>query len=116
MSDTPAYETFRSLCNAILEELERRDKAQAVAAIGELLERLYDCGHGDDDALKRVIVAVQSQVNRVAWDEAHTRFLFDLFSFLRWRRRLDGETVARCYETLKQHGLDPFRGSVAQPV
>jgi hypothetical protein len=126
-TDIASYEKFRRLCDRIIEELQNIPRflhkdvvtdegAEVVAEVEAILEELYDCPHGQGEALKRVIVAIQSQVNNVQWEKTHADFLMDVFTFLRVRYLINDSVVAECYDMMKERGLDPFRGSVAQPL
>ncbi|HTU93568.1 MAG TPA: hypothetical protein VMF69_26040 [Gemmataceae bacterium] len=124
--DVATYRAFRRLCDNIVKELGRigafliKDKvsdegAEVVAEIEALLEELYTCPHGQGESLKRVVVAVQSQVNNTVWDRRHIEFLRDLFFFLRVRYLVDEAAVDTCYDFMKARGLDPFRGTICEP-
>jgi hypothetical protein len=126
-TDAASYKKFRGLCDRIIEELQNIPRflhgdvvtdegAEVVAEVEALLEELYDCPHGQGEALKRVVVAIQSQVNNVQWEKTHADFLMEVFTFLRVRYLIDESVVAACYDTMKEHGLDPFRGSVAESL
>src|ERR1700722_8530604 len=80
--EVATYPTFRRLCDAIYNELGRvsafmvDDKvsdqgSEVVAEIESLLEKLYSCPFGEGESLKRVVVAIQSQVNNAEWDNRH---------------------------------------------
>jgi hypothetical protein len=121
----PAGSSFdvKRLCDDISRELVRMDcflvddtvsdeGAGIIAEIEILLERLYACPHGQGESLKRVIVAVQSQVNNAPWDKRHIDFLGDIVRFLRVRHLVDDAAVDACYDMIKARGLDPFRGTI----
>jgi hypothetical protein len=88
---------------------------EVVVEVEVLLEELYACKYGQGESLKRVVVAVQSQVNNARWDRKHVEFLRDVVRFLRVRYLVDEATVEACYEMMKARGLDPFRGSICEP-
>jgi hypothetical protein len=124
--DVAAYREFRKICDDIADELRRIDGflvensvsdegLEVVVEIEALLEDLYDCSHGQGESLKRVVVAVQSQVNNAFWDRRHVEFLKDVVHFLRVRYLVDEATVEACYEMMKTRGLEPFRGTVLEP-
>jgi hypothetical protein len=121
-----AYRAFRGLCDEILNELRQIDVflvgdevndegAAVVVEVEELLERLYNCPFGQGESLKRVVVAVQSQVNNVPWARRHVEFLKEIVRYLRVRYLVDEASVHACYEMMKARGLDPFRGTVCEP-
>ena len=124
--DIVAYRIFRRLCDDIFNELRRIDAfiieekvsdegAEVVTEIEALLERLYDCGYGQGESLKRAVVAVQSQVNNARWDRRHVEFLREFVRYLRVRYLVDEAAVNVCYEIMKAQGLDPFRGTICEP-
>lgn len=124
--DVSSYQAFRRLCDNILEELARIDAfvvqnelcdegSEVVAEVEALLEVLYACPYGQGESLKRVVVAIQSQVNNARWDRRHVSFLRDVFRFLRVRYLVDEATVKTCYDFMKERGLDPFRGTICEP-
>lgn len=126
-TDIATYRIFRTSCDRIIEELSKIPRyfhgnavsdegVEVVAEVEALLEDLYECRHGQGEILKRIIVAIQSQVNNVQWEKSHAEFLTDIFAFLRVRYLIDESVVATCYDMIKEHGLDPFRGSVATPL
>jgi hypothetical protein len=126
-TDNKSYEKLRRLCDCIIEELKNIPRflqgdlvadegAEVVAEVEALLEELYDCPHGESEVLKRVVVAIQSQVNNVQWERRHAEFLDDVLSYLRVRFLVDESVVAACYDMMKERGLDPFRGSITEPL
>jgi len=117
---------FSQICEQVLDELEGLEAADylmdgkvsdegagVVAEIANLLEQLFDCPFGDGESLKSVVVAIQSQTNNVDWTPEILAFLRDTMQFLRARYVVNDQTVDEVYEILKEHGLDPFRGSVS---
>ena len=86
----------------------------AVVKVEELLERLFDCNWGQGDALKRIAVAIESQVKNAEWTERHVSFLEEFVGFMATRYMIDDSLVADCIETIKQHELNPFRGTIAE--
>lgn len=125
-NDVLSYQAFRRLCDAISVELGRIDAffvndemsdegAEVVAEVEALLEELYACPYGQGEALKRIVVAVQSQVNNVRWDKRHIDFLRDVSRFLRVRYLVDETSVKTCYDYMKARGLEPFRGTICEP-
>ena len=121
-----SYPAFRRLCDDLLEELKAIDSffvgdtvsdegAGIVIEVEELLERLYACPHGHGESLKKVVVALQSQVNNAQWDSRHVGFLRDAIKNLRVRYLVDDSAVDACYELMKVHHLDEFRGTISEP-
>lgn len=124
--DVAANRAFRRLCNSLIEELGKIDVffvgdevsdegAEVVTEVEALLEELYDRPYGQGESLKRVVVAVQSQVNNARWDRRHVDFLRDVFRFLRVRYLVNEATVIACYDAMKARGLDPFCGTIGEP-
>ena len=124
--EVATYRAFRRLCDDIFAELEMingffindevsDEGAEVVAEVEALLEELYTCPHGQGESLKRVVVAVQSQVNNVRWERRHIEFLGDVVRFLRVRYLVNEATVETCYDMMKARGLDPFRGTICEP-
>jgi len=87
--------------------------AGVIAEIANLLENLFDCPFGEGESLKSVVVAIQSQTNNADWSGQVVGFLRDVMVFLRARYVVNDQTVDEVYEIVKEHGLDPFRGSVS---
>jgi hypothetical protein len=121
------YRHFRQLCDRLVEELKKIDDflddggvteegLEVVVEVEALLEALYDCPWGKGESLKRVVVAIQSQVNNANWKRPHVAFLKEVLPYLRVRYVIDDGTVAECYAMIKRQGLDPFRGTVSEPV
>lgn len=103
--------------DACFRDDEVNDKGVAVIAEVEAgLEQLYDCQWGTGESLKRFVVAIQSQVNSAVWTRSHVAFVRDALQFLRVRDAVNDATVKHCINLIKEHGLDPFRGSVAEPT
>jgi len=118
------YRRFRELCDLIVEEVRRADDymdaevlrdegLEVVVEVLALLEQLYDCGWGEGENLKAVVVAVQSQVNNAIWKQPHLAFLQEFMPYLRVRYVVDETAVDECYATIERHGLDPFRGTIS---
>jgi hypothetical protein len=123
--EAAAFPGFRRICDDIFNELSRIDgclvnetsgagSSGVVAEIEILLERLYDYPYGKSESLKRLVVAVQSQVNNADWDNRHVEFLRDVVHYLRVRYLVDETSVAACFNMMKARGLDPFRGTVSE--
>lgn len=124
--EVASYVAFRRLSDDIYKEIERigvffvadevsEKGAEVVAEIEVLLEQLYACPYGQGESLKRVVVAVQSQVNNAQWNRRHVEFLRDVVRYLRARYHVDEAAVDACYVMMKERGLDPFRGTVGAP-
>jgi hypothetical protein len=124
--DDTAYRSFRRICDHLAQELNNIDDFlikdeitdegfEVVVEVEHLLEDLYDCPWGENECLKRTVVAIQSQVNNIHWTRQHVDFLKDIVSYLRVRYLIDEATVNACYNMLAARGLDPFRGTVSEP-
>ncbi len=124
--DVAAHQVFLQLCDGLVEELGKIDAffiddevsdegTEVVAEVEAILEELYDCPYGQGESLKRVVVAVQSQVNNARWDRRHVEFLRDVFCFLRVHYLLDETSVKTCYDFMRARGLDSFRGTISEP-
>lgn len=125
LPDVRAYTEFRRLCDdlrANVSELmqcvagdELTDEAAGpIVEIEHLLERMYDCPWGEPEALKKVVVAIQSQVLNVDWTLDHARFVQNAVSFLRAQYAINSRTVDEIYGAIRQFGFDVFRGTVSQ--
>jgi hypothetical protein len=124
--EVTSYPAFRGICDDIFNELtkigaflnhgEVRDEgAEITVEVEALLEKLYACPYGQGESLKRVVVAVQSQLNNARWNESHVEFLKDVIRYLRVRYLVDDATVDASYDMMRARGLDPFRGTVCEP-
>ncbi len=120
------YPAFRRLCDEIRRELGRiyafliddvvsDEGAEVVVEVEELLEQLYAYPYGEGECLKRIVVAVQSQVNNTRWERHHVEFLNDVVRFLRVRYLVDEAAVKACYDFMKSHELNEFRGTICAP-
>jgi hypothetical protein len=121
------YRQFRRIADRLVEEIKKIDDfldgdavaeegLEVIVEVEALLETLYDCPWGQGEALKRVVVAIQSQVSNAAWKRPQVAFLQELLPYLRVRYVIDEGTVEECYAMIQRHGLDPFRGTVSEPV
>jgi len=117
---------FSEICGRVLGELDDLEGADylvdgkvsdegagVIAEIANLLEKLFDCPFGEGESLKSVVAAIQSQTNNADWSRQIVDFLRDVMVFLRARYVVNDQTVDEVYEIVKEHGLDPFRGSVS---
>lgn len=122
--DPAVWKRFRTTCDAILRELRRikpavgrtelpDDWVTAAAEIEGLVQELYDISWGKKDALKRVVVKVESQINNAIWTHRHVGFLEDVFVALRNRYSVNDTTVREVAELVKSHDLPLFRGSLS---
>lgn len=125
-AEEEAHRTYRALCDQLLLHTRRLadfvdqdyvtdEGLEVVVRIEELFEEMYDCGWGSGENLKRLVVAVQSQIGNVRWNRSHVSFLNNLIPFLRQRYLIDGSVVSECQRMVKEHGLDLFRGTVHAP-
>ncbi|MGH7137944.1 MAG: hypothetical protein ACREHD_19520 [Pirellulales bacterium] len=118
------YRQFRRICDDLYEEVERLldyvadgkvvDEGLAtVAEIENHLERLYDCEWGEDECLKRMVVAIQAQLNNAKWTATHVELLRTFVPFLRVRWLINEATVSECLDMIEETGLDQFRGTLS---
>lgn len=124
---TTGYLEFRRICDAVLTEIGQLQELLAgdqligdwfgpVVEIEALLEKLYDTPWGEAEALKRIVVSIQAQINNSPLDGRHVRFLTEVFRNLRVRYLIDSIAVDEVQHAVKRHGLDLFRGTVSEPV
>ncbi len=120
-----SYRAFRRICDQLRSEIGRIDEfvdnssvtdegLEVVVEVEHLLELLYDCPWGEGESLKRVVVAIQSQVANAKWTVNHVDFLKDVINRLRIRYLINDAVVDDCYELIETHGLEEFRGSVTE--
>lgn len=120
------YQVFRQICDDLRRELQRAKDflvdgkvieagLEVIVEVEHLWERLYECPWGEGECLKRVVVAVQAQLNNSCWTQAHVQFLDDIVGRLRVRYLINEAVVRECHELIELHGLDPFRGGVSEP-
>jgi hypothetical protein len=119
-----AYREFRRICDELYEEVAQIDDYvvgggvvdEGLATVAEIehhLERLYDCEWGEDECLKRLVVAVQAQLGNTKWTGTHVELLKTIVPFLRVRWLINDATVSECYEIIEEMGLDQFRGTLS---
>ncbi len=126
IQDREARQHFSEISQKVLSELEElelagyvangtvtSEAAGTIAEIAKLLETMFDCPFGEEESLKSVVVAIQSQTNNVDWTRQIVDFLRDVMTFLRARYVVNDQTVDEVYQIMKEHGLDSFRGSVS---
>ncbi len=122
--DPAQYKRFRTICDAVLREVRRLKPAAsqttlpddwmtAAAEIEALVQDLYDVAWGEKDALKRVVVKVESQINNAIWDHRHVGFLEDVFVSLQHRYSINDTTVGEVADLVKDRGLPLFRGTLS---
>ena len=122
--DPAQYKRFRTICDDLLREVQRLkpvanqtklsdDWMTAAAEIEGMVEELYDVSWGKKEALKRVVVKVESQINNAVWDQRHVAFLEDVFVALRNRFSIDDTTVVEVADLVKSHKLPLFRGTLS---
>ena len=120
------YLVYQRICDSLLTELSRIDDyledgvvsdegLEVVVEIEHLLETLYDCPWQEGRKLKNVVMAIKSQVKNARWTAQHVGFLKHFVPFLRSRYLINEQTVRDCYDAIKTHGLDPFRGTMVEP-
>jgi len=124
--DRSVFVDFRRICNTLKHEIivAKQHLSEglvdefglpAILHIEDLLEELFDCEWGQGEHLKRVVVAIESQTKNVEWTSSHVAFLEEVIGFLSTRYVIDEFVVSQCVVSIKSHGLDPFRGTVAEP-
>ena len=125
--EASGYPVFRRICDAILTEIGQLqeflngdrlvgDWFGPVVEIEALLEQLYDTPWGEAESLKRIVVAIQAQINNSTLDHRHVSFLTDVFRNLRVRYLIDSAAVDEVLRAVQQHKLDLFRGTVSEPI
>ena len=118
------YRDFRGICDDLYEEVgQLRDYVldgevvdEGLATVAEIenqLERLYDCEWGEDECLKRMVVAIQAQLSNTKWTATHVELLRTFVTFLRVRWLINEATVSECYDMIEEMGLDQFRGTLS---
>ncbi len=124
--DRSGFEEFRRICSALRHEVSKAKQhltdgvvdefgLPAILHIEDLLDELFDCDWGQSECLQRVTVAIESQIKNVEWTSTHVGFLEEYIAFLACRYLIDEFVVSECIASIKSHGLDPFRGTVAEP-
>jgi hypothetical protein len=122
---TASYKDFRRICDDLFAEAKRAQiylldgklsdtGMEVVVEVEELLDRLYANAWGQDESLKRIVVAIGSQLNNVDWTDAHVGFLKNVVSLLRNSYLIDDSLVTECLELIREHGLEVFRGTVTE--
>ncbi len=125
VADPAVYRDYRKICDELMAELKRADEyladgmmsdmgMEVVVEVEQLLDKLYRCRWGEKECLKRVVVAISSQINNVRWTEAHIEFLKDIVLLLRNSYLVDDSLVRECYRLIRAHGLEAFRGTIAE--
>jgi hypothetical protein len=119
------YQKFRAICDEIIAEIEQletyfqgdeldSDAAPYILEIEDALERLYSCHWGENDSLKMVVVALQSQLNNAQWDRRHVTLLRNRVAGLRKAYLIDDQFVNECYQEIDELGLNEFRGTLSE--
>ena len=114
------------ICDAILTEIGQLQELMTgdqlvgdwfglVVEIQALLEQLYDTPWGEAESLKRIVVAIQAQINNAPLDGRHVSFLTDVFRNLRVLHLINSAAVNEVLNAVKRHKLDLFRGTVSEP-
>lgn len=124
-SKSGVYQSYRRLCARLVAELERADDylvdgglsdegMEVVVEVEQILEELYRVPWGKHECLKRVVVAIESQIKNAQWTVDHVCFLQDIARFLQNTYQIDDAFVRKCYDMMAGYGLDVFRGTVAE--
>lgn len=119
------YGAFRRTCDRLAAELRRVDDylkdgvlcdegMEVVVEVEQILDDLYRVDYGQRECLKRIVVAINSQINNIRWTASHSGFLRDTALMLRNSYLVDDSLVKECYALIKRYGLDPFRGTVSE--
>ncbi|SRR5258707_3229313 len=125
--DVEGWKKFRRTCDELLAELKRVDDyfeddvvseagSGVILELESLLEQLYSYPWGAEECLKRIVVAIQTQINNARWTRRHVAFLKEVVRELRARYTIDEAEIAEVKEAIKRHGLNIFRGTVAEPT
>lgn len=124
--DRTSFLAFRRICNELKHEIAVAKQHLTDGVVDEfglpsilhieaLLEELFDCDWGQGEHLQRIVVAIETQTKNAEWTSSHVAFLDEFIGFLSTRYVIDDVVVSQCVATIKSHGLDPFRGTVAEP-
>ncbi len=87
---------------------------EVVVEVEHLLDELYANGSGKHECLKRIVVAIGSQLYNVQWTSAHVTFLQDVANLLHTSYLIDDSLVSECLKLIKSHDLELFRATVAE--
>ncbi len=87
---------------------------EVVVEVEQILDELYRNTWGTNECLKRIVVAIGSQIYNVRWTAAHVGFLKDVVRLLRISYLIDESLVAECLKLIRDHRLEVFRGSIAE--
>lgn len=123
--DSVAYHEFRRICDDLMMEVKRASDylvegtmsdmgMEVVVEVEQILDELYRNTWGTNECLKRIVVAIGSQIYNVRWTAAHVGFLKDVVRLLRISYLIDESLVAECLKLIRDHRLEVFRGSIAE--
>jgi glutamate synthase domain-containing protein 1 len=121
--NTANYQAFRRLCDRLVDELEQADDylvdgrlsdegAGMIVEVEQILDELYRVSWGSRECLKRVVVAIRSQINNVQWKTVHVCFMQDIARLLRNTYQVDDSLIKECYKIISGYRLDVFRGTI----
>ncbi len=124
-SESASYQDFRRICDELLVEVKRADDyvvdgrlsdtgMEVVVEVERLLDKLYGSTWGTKECLKRIVLAIGSQIYNVQWTQAHVGFLKDVVRLLRISYLVDDSLVEECLKLIRVHGLEVFRGTIAE--
>ena len=82
----------------------------------QLLRDLYKCPWGKDECLKRIVVALRSQIGNAVWTRSHVAFLDEALRLVRGRYVVDESAVREVMSLVTRHGLDKYRGTISEPA
>ncbi len=120
-----SYRSYRRICDELVAESKRLESflvdgklneegLEVVVEIEHILDELYNCKWGEGECIKRVVVAIWSQIKNVQWEESHTRFVRDISVYLRNAYLVNDATIKECFNLIREHGLEVFRGSLVE--
>ena len=87
---------------------------EVVVEAEQLLDKLYVNTWGERECLKRIVLAIGSQIYNVQWTQAHVAFLKDVVGLLQISYHIDDSLVEECLKLIRVHGLEVFRGTIAE--
>ena len=119
------YQAFRRLCERLVAELERAEDylidgrfseegVGMILEVQQILDELYRVPWGNRECLKRVVVAIRSQINNIQWTTDHACFMQDVARLLRNTYQIDDSFLKECYKMISGYGLDVFRGTITE--
>jgi hypothetical protein len=125
VKEAAAYQDFRRICDDLLSEAKHADDflvdgllsdrgIEVVVEVEALLDALYRTKWGEYECLKRIVLAIGSQLYNTQWTCAHVGFLKEVATLLRISYHVDDSLVAECLKLIRSHGLEVFRGTLTE--